>query len=223
MSHQNNELCRCKKAIKNIIKLFDYKNDNISFLCMGISLIQLITENLLFKIPSFIFLFNKENYHSISNYKKCCLVHTLLNIDQNLFDSKNDLLLTQFIKLYPESTLDFVHLCTKFSQQCNYNLVYKHAFLNMYDANSNIEIYTKELLSIVNLESKYNNKIFSYENFLQKFEKIYNKLEINPYIFERVLFHRKILSNINRAFNVNKNEEEDKVIQIIRKKDMKYN
>ena len=85
----------------------------------------------------------------------------------------------------------------------------------MYDASNNIEIYTKELLKIITFDSKYNQNIISYKTFLEKFEKIYKKIKINSYIFNKVFRYKKIINNLIRAFNINTKEELDKLLNII--------
>ena len=211
----NIELCQCKNLINQIINLFNYDKNCISLICFGISLLQLVTQNFLFKLNSINYLINKENNLNILKYNKCCLIHTLLNIETNIFNNKNNLLLSNFIKLYPSSVSDFIHTCTKFNYSDNYNIIYKHEFLNMYDASNNIEIYTKELLKIITFDSKYNQNIISYKTFLEKFEKIYKKIKINSYIFNKVFRYKKIINNLIRAFNINTKEELDKLLNII--------
>ena len=210
------ELCKCKKLINKIINLFKYGKNCFSFICFGISLLQLISQNLLFKMNSIIYLMYKSN--QLKLFKKCCLLHTILNIESNLFKDKKYLLLSDFISLYPQCVSDFIHICTKFNFCNDYNIIYKHEFLNMYDANNNIEVYTKELLNIVTFDSKYNQNIIPYELFLKKFEKLYKKLEINSYIFCKVFRHKKIINNLIRAFNIIKNNELDKLLNFIEPK-----
>ena len=215
--------CECKKFIFKIINLFNYDKKNTSLVCFGICLIQLITQNLLFKMSSFNYLINNDahinNITSILKYKKCCFIHTILNIESNLFDNKNDLLLAQFIKLYPNYVTDFIHICTQFNYDENYDKIYKHEFLNIYDISNHIEIYFKELLKIITLDQKNNQNDITYESFLEKFKKIYEKLDINSYVFFRVLHHKKILNTLNRAFNTNKSSDIDKLLKIIERKE----
>ena len=214
-SNFQNEICQCKKLINKIINIFNYNKNNISLICFGISLLQLITQNLLFKMNSINYLINKDNFLNILKYKKCCLIHTILNIEINLYDNKNVLLLSELLKLYPECVADFIHICTKFNNSDSYNIIYKHDFLNMYDASNNIEIYTKELLKIITFDSNYNHNIISYKSFLEKFESLYKKLNINSYIFNKVFRNKKIINNFLRVFNISKNSDTDKLIEII--------
>ena len=219
----SHSLCECKKYIFKIINLFNYDKKNTSLVCFGMSLIQLITQNLLFKMSSFNYLINNDthinNITNILKYKKCCFIHTILNIESNLFDSKNDLLLSQFIKLYPNYVTDFIHICTHFNYDESYDKIYKHEFLNIYDISNHIEIYFKELLKIIAFDPKYNQNDITYDSFLEKFKKIYEKLDINSYVFFRVLHHKKIINTLNRAFNTNKSSDIDKLLKIIERKE----
>lgn len=212
--------CECKRYAFNIINLFNYDKKNISLVCFGMCLIQLITQNLLFKMSSFKYLINKDtNINNITKYKKCCFIHTILNIESNLFDNKNDLLLSQFIKLYPNYVTDFIHICTQFNYDDNYDKIYKHEFLNIYDISNHIEIYFKELLKIIIFDPKYHKNDITYESFLEKFKKIYEKLDIHPYVFYKVLHHKKIINTLTRAFNTNKSFDFDKLLKIIERKE----
>ena len=217
IQNNNNGICKCKNLINKIINLFNYDKNCISLICFGISLLQLVTQNFLFELNSINYLIKKENFLNISKYIKCCLVHTIFNIEANICTSKNDLLLSHFIKLYPDSVCDFIHTCTKFkySESDKYNIIYKHEFLNMYDASNNTEIYTKELLKIITFDSKYNHNVISYKTFLEKFESLYKKLNINSYVFNKVFRFKKIINNLIRVFNINTKYELDKLLNII--------
>ena len=214
----NDKLCQCKQLINKIISLFNYDKNKVSLVSLGITLLQLITQNLLFKMKSINYLINKKNYINVMKYKKCCIIDTLLNIEDNISDIKNDLLLSNFIKLYPKCVADFIHICTNFNNSDNYYAIYKHEFLNMYGASNNIEVYTKEILTIITFDSIYNNNIISYESFLEKFKILYKKLKIDPYIFNKVFHHKKIMYNLMRAFNINKISDSDYLLKIIEQK-----
>jgi hypothetical protein len=216
----NNDLCQCKKSINKIMKLFKYAKNNTSLLCFGISLLQLITQNLLFKMNSFNYIINNKNINMILNYKKCCLVHTIINIESILFNNKKELLLSHFINLYPECVSDFIHICTQFNYNNNLSILYEHEFLNMYDASNNIEIYIKELFNLINYDSNYKyHNVITFEKFLEQFEYLYTKSDINPYVFDKVLRNKKIINNLSRIFNLNKNSGNEILFKIIMKKD----
>ena len=80
-------------------------------------------------------------------------------------------------------------------------------------------IYFKDLLKIITFDTKYNQNDITYESFLEKFKKIYEKLDINSYVFFRVLHHKKIINTLNRAFNTNKSSDIDKLLKIIERKE----
>ena len=61
----NNGICQCKKSINKIMKLFKYAKNNTSLLCFGISLLQSITQSLLFKMNSFNYIINNKNINMI--------------------------------------------------------------------------------------------------------------------------------------------------------------
>ena len=76
--------------MKNKVISYLYGNDknSISLVCFGIILLQLITQNLIFKISSIIYLMNIENKINIIKLKKCCLFHTILDIESTFFNNK---------------------------------------------------------------------------------------------------------------------------------------
>jgi len=214
-SKNKNGLCQCKILINKIINLLNYDKNKICLVSLGVSLLQLITQNLLFKMKSINYLINKQNYNNIIKYKKCCFIDTIFNIESTICDINNDLLLSNFTKLYPECVSDFIHICTNFTYFDNFNVIYKHEFLNMYDVNSHIEVYTKEIHKIITFDSIYNNNILSYKSFLERFKILYKQLKIDPYIFNKVFHHKKIMYNLIRAFNMNKNSDSDILLKII--------
>ena len=207
----NKSTCKCKLSINKFKNIFNYNDNDISLFCFGFILLQLITQNLIFKIKSFNYLIKAEKEKYILCFKKCCLIHTLINIEEKMCDKKKDLLLSNFLKLYPECVTNFAHICTQFNSLDNLEIIYKHEFLNMYDARNHTDVHFKEILKILNFDSKYNNNPIKYDDFLTKFELIYNKLEINQYVFGKV-FRYKILNNLIRAFNLNDKKEVNKLL-----------
>ena len=165
-------------------------------------------------MKSFIYLKKKKKENYILSFKKCCVIHTLINIEEKLCDKKRDLILTNFLQLYPESVTNFIHICTQFKPIDNLDMIYKHDFLNMYDARNSIDVHFKEILKILSFDSKYNPNQIKFENFLSKFEILYKKLNINKYVFSKV-FKYKILNNLIRAFNLNDKYETNKLLNII--------
>ena len=211
---QNNKsFCKCKLSINKLKNLFNYSENDIPFFCFGFCLLQLITQNLIFKMKSFNHLMEADKEKNILSFKKCCFIHTLINIESQICDKKNDLLISNFIELYPECVMNFIHICTQFKSVVNLDLIYKHEFLNMYDARNHVDVHFKEILRILNFESKFNFNQIKYKDFLSKFEIIYKKIDMNQYVFSKV-FKYKILNNIIRAFNLNDKKEVNKLLNI---------
>ena len=210
----NKSFCKCKLYMNKLKSLFNCKENNISLFSLGFILLQLITQNLIFKMKSFIYLIKVEKESYILSFKKCCVMHTLINIEEKLCDKKRDLILTNFLQLYPESVTNFIHICTQFKPIDNLDMIYKHDFLNMYDARNSIDVHFKEILKILSFDSKYNPNQIKFEDFLSKFEILYKKLNINKYVFSKV-FKYKILNNLIRAFNLNDKYETNKLLNII--------
>ena len=212
---QNNKsFCKCKLVINKLKSLFNYSDNNTSFFCLGFCLLQLITQNLIFKMKSFNYLMKADKEKNISCFKKCCLIHTIINIESKICDKKNDLLISNFIELYPECAKNFIHICTQFKSMENLDIIFKHEFLNMYDARNHIDVHFKEILKILNFDSKFNYNQIKYNDFLSKFEVIYKKIDMNQYVFSKV-FKYKILNNIIRAFNLNDKKEVNKLLNIV--------
>ena len=210
----NKSNCKCKLYMNKMKSLFNCKENNISLFSLGFILLQLITQNLIFKMKSFNYLIKPEKENYILSFKKCCFMHTLINIEEKFCDKKRDLLLTNFLQLYPENVTNFIHICTQFKPMANLNIIYKHEFLNMYDARNSVDVHFKEILKILNFDSKYNTNQIKFEDFLPKFEILYKKLNTNQYVFSKV-FRYKILNNLIRAFNLNDKNEVNKLLNII--------
>ena len=210
---KNKSFCKCKSSMNKLKNIFNYDKNNISLFSLGFILLQLITQNLIFKMKSFNYLIKAEKENYILCFKKCCFIHTLINIEEKLCDKKKDLLLSNFMDLYPKSVSNFLHICTQFKPLDNLDIIYKHEFLNMYDARNRIDIHFKEILKILNFDEMFNNNQIKYCDFLNKFESVYKKLDINQYVFNKV-FKYKILNNLIRAFNLSDKKEVDKLLKI---------
>ena len=211
---QNNKsFCKCKLSMNKLKNLFNYSENDIPFFCLGFCLLQLITQNLIFKMKSFNYLMKADKEKNILCFKKCCFIHTLINIEAKICDKKNDLLISNFIELYPECVTNFIHICTQIKSTENLDAIYKHEFLNMYDARNRVDVHFKEILKILNFDSKFNYNQIKYNDFLSKFEVIYKKIDMNQYVFSKV-FKYKILNNIIRAFNLNDKKEVNKLLNI---------
>ena len=211
---QNNKsFCKCKLSMNKLKNLFNYSENDIPFFCLGFCLLQLITQNLIFKMKSFNYLMKADKEKNILCFKKCCFIHTLINIEEKICDKKSDLLISNFIELYPECVTIFIHICTQIKSTENLDAIYKHEFLNMYDARNRVDVHFKEILKILNFDSKFNYNQIKYNDFLSKFEVIYKKIDMNQYVFSKV-FKYKILNNIIRAFNLNDKKEVNKLLNI---------
>ena len=206
--------CQCKLYLNKLKNIFNYNMDSMPLFCFGLCLLQLITQNLIFKLKSFNYILKSDKEKYILCFKKCCFIHTLLNIEDKLCNKTGDLLLNNFIDLYPPCVTNFIHICTQFKSMDNLDAIYKHEFLNMYDASNRIDIHFKEILKILNFDSKFNTNQIKYEDFLNKFDIIYKKLDVNQYVFKKI-FRYKILNNIVRAFNLKDKKDMNKLLNKI--------
>ena len=214
---KENEKCICKYYFDKIKNICEINNNYISYFCLGFAIIQLLTQNLIFQFKSFnIFINNKNN----KDLKKCCLIHTLLTIELLFCDKKEDLLLSNFLELYPKILIQFLHECTDFNGK-NTNATFERLYKqnekkNIDDKNSKVQI--KELLKIVELPK---NNYCRLDKFLQNFEILYKNFNINPDTFNYSLKKKKIISNLSRGFQIKKEEFVKYLLQIIKNNDEK--
>lgn len=208
--------CLCKNYLEKLIEICEINYNSISHFCLGLCIFQLITQNLIFKMDSFQLFINN---HKNNDYKKCCLLHSLLTIEIKYCDRKNTLLLKQFIdsSLYPKALIPFLHDCTSFNEK---NLLNSYERLNKISNNSNdikdnLDLSLRELLKITRLPE---NEFCSFENFLKKFDDSYKKMKVEVETFNKNLKENKIISTISRAFNKEKEETIKEFFKI-----MKYN
>ena len=212
-----NEKCLCKYYFEKIKDMYEINRNCTSLFCLGFSIIQLITQNLIFKMKSFDKLINHKN----NELKKCCLVHTLLTIEILFCSKQEDLLLSKFLELYPKPLIQFLHDCTDFNGK-NSNQSYERLNQKKENTNSNeinLKIEVKELLKLVELPK---NNYCKFEKFLENFEILYKNFNIIPDAFNYSLKKKKILSNLSRAFNIEKEEGIKTFLQIIKNNDEKY-
>jgi len=213
-----NEKCICKYYFNKIKNIFEINNNYISNFCLGFTIIQLLTQNLIFKIKSFDILINNKNNKDL---KKCCLIHTLLTIEILFCDKKEDLLLSNFLELYPKIFIQFLHECTDFNGK-NINQTFERLCKlkdNKDNNEKNLKIQIKELLKIVELPT---NNYCRFDKFLQNFEILYKNFNINPDIFNHSLKKKKIISSLSRVFHIQKKELVKYFLQIIKNTDEKY-
>ncbi len=204
--YNQDEKCICKHYFDKIKKIFEINNNYISNFCLGLTILQLITQNLLFKMKSFdIFINNKKN----KELKKCCLIHTLLTIEILFCDKKEDLLISNFLELYPKSLIQFLHECTDFKGK-NANQSYER--LIQKKDNNNTKINIKELLKIIELPK---NDYCKLTEFLRNFEILYKNFIINSDTFKNFLKKKKIISCLSRTFNIKKEKLFEYFLHII--------
>ena len=214
-NHKDKEKCICKYYFEKIKNIYEINTNYISIFCLGFSIIQLITQNLIFKMKSFSILLSHKNN---TDLKKCCLVHTLQNIETLFCNNKEDLLLSNFLELYPKYLTEFLHECIDFNGRSPNE---SYQILNRKSNNNTNEnsIKVKELLKLVELPK---NTYCKFEKFLENFEILYKNFNIMPDLFNYSLKKKKILSNLSRAFNIEKLEGIKTFLQIIKNNDEKY-
>jgi len=204
--NNQNTLCKCKKHILLFQKIFNINKDFISFFCLGFLIIQIITQNLIFELNSFKYLLkkvknnNSSNINNDSSLKKCCFIHLLLDNENQRLNGKDYLLFSQFLNLYPNSLLDFLHKCTSFEKEIPSSA---SEFLNLYDTDKNLNLSFKEILGITNLAE---NKYIQLEDFLNNFEFKSEKmnLKINKEEYISKLNSYKIFHILSRVFGIDK-------------------
>ena len=226
--------CKCKYHLYLLQILFNINKDSISFFCLGLLIIQIITQNLIFELNSFksilkknikanINIINSNNnissYKSINknnNYtekKSCCLTHLLLEIEKQKLDGKEYLLFSHFLNLYPKSLLTFLHECTSFRNNIPSS---SNEFLNLYDTSKNLNLSIKEILEITTLPKNDYKKL---DSFLSEFEILYKDISINTNDYIRKLNSNKVIQVLSRAFCLDKEKFMNLLFEKIRDKD----
>ena len=202
-------ICECKKNYDLLKKQFDIHKNNISYFCLGLSILQLITQNFLFQLKSYNILIN--NHQNINNNNiKCCLLHSIINIEEKKCNKNNDLLLLNFLYQYDDKLIDFIHQCTKFDEIKNYpNSVFLE---NYYMIEKRVNISMKELFKLINLTD---NDYISLDNFLKNFKLLFNDMKINKEDFKLLLDENEVIEVISRNFNIDKKELKNKIYKII--------
>ena len=221
--------CKCKTNILLLQMLFNINKDSISFFCLGFLIIQLITQNLIFDLNSYKYIFKKikMNMNKINNSftfkninkninitdKKCCLAHLLLDIEKQKLNGNEYLLFSHFLNLYPKCLLSFLHECTSFNNNIPSS---SNEFLNLYDTNKNLNLSIKEILEITNLPK---NEYIKFDVFLNDFGILYKDIRINNDDYIRKLNSNKVTHVLSRAFGMDK----DKFLNYIGQKIQKSN
>ena len=212
---ENNNICQCRKNYEKLKSIFNVYNN--SLFCLGFSILQLITQNLLFKLKSFNLLIKQKNDQIKNTHKNCCLLHSLLSIEKSQeynIDNK-DLKLSNFLFLFDFNLLNFIHECTKYNSNINDISEYPNGdFLENYEnINSDINISIKELFKIISYTKP--NDYISQTNFFRTFEILYKDIKINSIYFKNLLHENKVINVLIRSFNIDKSEFKSKFRKII--------
>ena len=212
---ENNNTCQCRKNFEKLKSIFNIYNN--SLFCLGFSILQLITQNLLFKLKSFNLLIKQKNDQIKNTHKNCCLLHSLLSIEKSQeynIDNK-DLKLSNFLFLFDFNLLNFIHECTKYNSNINDISEYPNGdFLENYEnINSDINISIKELFKIISYTKP--NDYISQTNFFKTFEILYKDMKINSIYFKNLLHENKVINVLIRSFNIDKSEFKSKFRKII--------
>ena len=202
-----NNNCQCKINFDILKKYFKINKNNISFLCLGLSLLQLITQNLIFKFKSYDILLNNSKG---KNYIKCCLLHTLLFIEEKKCNKRNDLLLSSFLYEYDDKFINFIHQCTLFEEIKKYpniEFIKCHPLIE-----KKLDLSMRELFKII---SSNNNNYISLDNFLNNFKLLFKDMKIEKNYFKVLVHENKAIDIIKRCFNIDKRELKSKIYKII--------
>ena len=212
-NNNDNDICQCKKNLEILKNKYNIYNN--SLFCLGLSILQLITQNLLFKSKSYNILINKKtikNPNIENNCNNCCLLHSLLNIEEKASQNK---FLSNFLSLYSPNLPNFIHQCTKFENDNNNIANYPNSnFLDSYkDMNNDINISTKELFKIITFTK--DNEYISQNSFFRTFELLFKEMKINSNNFKKLLHENKVVNVLIRSFDLDKNEFKSKFRKII--------
>ena len=197
--------CKCKTEL---LKILSYINeDSYSFFCLGFFIIQIITQNLIFEMSSFIYTLKlMKKSKNIIMEENCCFIHLLLNIETKYFNNSKYLLFSNFLNLYPKSLLSLLHECTSFSS--NNTPSTSNEFLNLYDTNKNLNLSIKEILEITTLSK---NNYIKLNTFLSDFELLFKDIKINKETFIHKLNSNKIIHVLSRALGIDKENLMNKI------------
>ena len=196
--------CECKKNIDILIQQINLPKKNISFFCLGLSILQIISNNFLFNLKSFNILIKQKN-----NFN-CCLIHSLKYIEEKLCDTEKDLLILNFLSRYDNKLFHFIHQCTRFKEiEKNPNSDFIDCYYMM---EKRIDLSMKELYKIVHLN---NNNYISLDNFLKNFKLLFNDMKVDKNNFKTLLNKNKVLNVIKRSFNIDENKLKNKIYNII--------
>lgn len=155
-----NSLCECKQFLNKLSRTF--KVNINQFFSLGYILLRCLTGNIQLKVY--------EKLFQLPNLKlKCCLMHTILSIEENYFSIDDNVLLSHFLSLLPENCSHFICELLSFNNtKPNYN----NTWLNSI-AKQRIALKINELLKVAN-EDNLND--YYIEQFIHKFNMVYMNL-----------------------------------------------
>ena len=208
---EKKNICLCRKNYEILKNIFIIHNN--SLFCLGLSILQLITQNLLFKLKSYNLLITQKNTNTKNN---CCLLHSLLDIEENqILNKNNELLLSNFLSFYDQNISNFIHKCTNFENNFNdINNYPKSDFIDDYkDIYNSINISIQDLYKIISYIKS--NDYISQTNFFRTFELLYNEMKINSINFKKLLHENKVINVLIRSFEIDKSEFKGKFRKII--------
>ena len=180
--------------------------ESFSFFCLGFTIMQTITQNLIFDMSSYKYILNLIKTSKKKVFQEyCCFVHLLLTIEKKYFNNNKYLLFSNFLNLYPKSLLTLLHECTNFDINIPSS---SNEFLNLYDTNKNLNLSIKEILDITTIPE---NDFIKLDTFLSDFEILFKDIKINPNIFLKKLNSNKVIHVLSRAFGLDKEQLKNKI------------
>ena len=206
--HSSHKLCNCKITLLKLSKIFNIKIN--TFFCLGMIILKMISGNM--KISSFKLLF--LNYEKIKNESQCCLLHTLLYIE-NKFMDKNQFLLKDLLKLYPKDIVNFLCLCTSFYQTSIKNIIDHYWLIEKNNKYQRILLSFGEILNLV--QNNYSENNFkTFDEFYNNFDKIYKKLnhKFTQNFKEKLINKKNEILFISKSYNIEKEVAVSKFINI---------
>ena len=202
----HNNYCQCKKDLIYLSEKLKFKITN-NF-CLGFLLLKIIFGNI--SLPSYEYLLNNNNKNI---EKKCCLFHTLIEIEDENFNNKF-FLLKDLIKIYPFEFEEFLCDCLNFNEnKMNIN----NNWLNLYNLKQKINLNLKEILKIVQ-NDKNLNKFKNIDDLVNNFEIIYKNLDLNcdyKEYFKKFCLNKKVYYSISKAYDVEVEEFMSKIKNIV--------
>jgi len=203
---KHNSYCQCKKDLYYLSEKLKF-NINNNF-CLGFLLLKIIFGNI--SLPSYEFLLNNNNKNI---EKKCCLFHTLIEIENKNFNNKY-FKLKDLIKIYPFEFEEFLCNCLNFN---NNNMNINNNWLNLYNLKHKINLNFKEILKIVQNDKNF-NKFKNIDDFVNNFEIIYKNLDLNcdyKEYFKNFCSNKNVYYMISKTYDVEVEEFMSKIKNVV--------